>query len=379
MQDLPRPLKIAFDAKRLFHNREGLGSYARTLVSSMQELLPQHSYYLCTPTLSDHPYAQDFLDDKKYQHLIAPPKAQKAIWRSRGILKTLRENEIDVYWGLSNELPIGISKLRCKTLVTIHDLFYKKYPQQFSWADRLIVSKKYEAAMKSADTIIVASQNTRNDLVAHFPEVSERVEVVYQGTQYEGRQAALGSETDPYYLIVGSITQRKNIELIVKTYAEMKPEARLQVKIVGRATSHKEILLRQMKEGGVADSFEFLGQVSNQVLWNLYSGARALLFPSHYEGFGIPIIEALAAGVPVIGNASSSIPEIIGKHGIVIEYDSTESLMAAFLKLKDESIRIELLEGVETHLALFSKIKVIKGIERVLNDLVSGNLGRLLT
>ena len=312
MQDLPRPLNIAFDAKRLFHNREGLGSYARTLVSSMQELLPQHTYYLCTPTLSEHEYAQGFLDSKKYHHLVAPPKAQKALWRSKGILKVLTEHDIDVYWGLSNELPIGISKIECKSIVTIHDLFYKKYPKQFRWADRLIIAKKYEAAIKSADKIVVASQSTQKDLETYFSEVNERVEVVYQSTQYEGRQPEVGTESEPYYLIVGSITPRKNLELIVKTYAEMAPEARLKVKVVGRHTSHMDNLRRLMKELGVTDSFEFLGQVSDVNLWTLYSGARALLFPSYYEGFGIPILEALSAGIPIIGNASSSIPEVIG-------------------------------------------------------------------
>lgn len=372
-QDVNRPIKIAFDAKRIFHNGEGLGSYARTLVSSMQEYLPEYAYFLCTPTLSKHQYAKAFLDEKKYSHILAPPSANQAYWRSRGILRQLKEKDIDIYWGLSNELPIGITESGCQSIVTIHDLFYKKYPRQFKWVDRVILGRKYRSSIQSASKILVPSISTQKDLLMYFPKAKNRVEVVYQSTQYEGRVPEVLRDMEPYYLMVGSITPRKNLDLVVNTYAELEPEHRLKVKVVGRETRYADKLRTRINQHGVSDYFDFMGQVSDSELWTLYSGARALLFPSRYEGFGIPIIEALSAGVPVIGNSRSSIPEVVGKHGIVIEYDSTESLKAAFLKMKDDSIHRGLLKDVERHLYSFSKERVIKVVKKVLNDLIGQN------
>jgi len=359
--------KIAFDAKRLFHNREGLGSYARTLVSNMQALLPQHTYYLCTPDLGDNAYAQDFFDDSKYRHITAPTKANKSIWRTQGIVKDLRRHEIDVYWGLSNELPIGITQVGCKSLVTVHDLFYRYYPQQFGWLDRWVVGRKYRHAVNSADKVIVTSQHTHRDLIRAFPKV-EQVEVLYQSTAYEDRQPQIDPQAEPYYLMVGSITPRKNLALVVDTYAQLPPEERLKVRIVGRLTKYADQLKSTMARLGVESCFEFLGQVSNEDLWRLYSNAYALVFPSRYEGFGIPVLESLTAGVPVIGSSRSSIPEVIGKHGIVIEYDSTESLRAAFIKLKET--RASLLDGVDGHLKSFAKETTIQQVAHILSDLM---------
>ena len=332
-----KTFKIAFDAKRLFHNREGLGSYARTLVADLQTLYPQHQYYLFTPKASAHAYAEPFLDEEKFTIVTAEGK-NAWYWRSRGIVNDLRKHGIDVYWGLSNELPFGLSQLPIKKVVTIHDMIYKTFPQQFTWSDRWIYQRKFSNAIKSADIVMAASDSTRRDILKYFKGYEDKVATVYQAVPPVFRNRNGRSSVDQHYLMVGSINERKNLDLVVEAYKLLDEADRRPVVIVGGCKgAYYNMISHKIKSCKLEPYFRFVGQVDEGELIRLYQASIALLFPSLYEGFGIPIIEALTVGIPVIGNDISSIPEILGKYGIIIEYDRAESLKEAILKMNDNN------------------------------------------
>jgi len=348
-----RQLKIAFDAKRLFHNGEGLGAYARTVVSDLQHFFPQHQYFLCTPSVTNSAFSAGFLDGNKY-NIISPSKTGLAgsLWRSSGIVKDLKQRKIDVYFGLSNELPGGIDKSSIASLVTIHDVLFKAFPQQFSWIDRQVYQRKFTQAIATADMVLATSKYTERD-IRHYFSTSKEIEVVYQSIVPELRNSARTAKRN-HFLVVGTINERKNLALVIEAYRQLPKESRRPVKVVGEGKSYKAQMLARIQEYKLEPYFEFLGRVSDEKLSELYSASYALIFPTKYEGFGRPVIEALSHGTPVLTGLNSSLPEVVSKYGIIIEYDRPETLTEAMRAMASESKRSALMNGVKGHLAQFA-------------------------
>ncbi|MBK7010070.1 MAG: glycosyltransferase [Saprospiraceae bacterium] len=183
-----QPLIIGFDAKRLFLNDTGLGNYSRTLVKNMMKLYPQHEYHLFTPSIRETSETQIFLNGDC--HIHTPGKFEiKAVWRSRGMSKTINAMKLDVYHGLSHELPSGISTAT-RTVVSMHDLIYEIYPQFFPWYNRWVYRWKYKTSCKKANHVIAISEATRKDLISRYHLDEKQVSVVYQscGDYFKPRQ-----------------------------------------------------------------------------------------------------------------------------------------------------------------------------------------------
>lgn len=355
-------LKIAFDAKRLFHNREGLGSYARTLIADLKSHFPEHDYYLCTSSIST-----DFCDPAFYNPgnytILLPPKGMNASWwRAKGIVSSLREHEIDVYFGLSNELPWGIEKLSIRTVVTIHDMLYKTFPQQFTRIDRWIYAKKFSHAIRTADVVLATSNHTKTDILKYHEVDADKIRVAYQSVASAFRAVKSFSGLGEYYLMVGTINERKNQIALVKAFSLLAEHEKRPVIIVGRATKYKQKLVEQIKAHHLEPYFSFKENVETAQLIELYKNAVALVFPSKYEGFGIPVIEALHLGIPVIGVKNSSLPEVVSKYGIIIEYNIPELLAKAIKLMNQEEVRSNYLNGVEKHLDKFDSSTVSKAV-----------------
>ena len=369
MSSNPTSLKIAFDAKRLFHNREGLGQYARTLVSGIQEAYPQHTYCLCTPSTSeDYPY---FLDESRFK-VIKPSSKSRKLWRQIGVVEVLKKENVDIYFGLSNELPRGLSKSGIKSVVSIHDLLYKVFPQQFSMADRMIYNMKFKHAVNEADKIVVTSQHTQQDLERLLSADRNKIELIYQSSFRTEEVLEVPLSSRKHFLFVGTINERKNLKLVVEAYNRLSEEDRRPIIVVGKGKKYRKEVKELIKQYGLDKYFKFLGNVSDNHLRGLYKNAIALLFPSKYEGFGRPVIESLALGTPVIAMKTSSIPEVVGKHGIIIEYDRTDSLIEAMRKITNPKVAEELLEGRQAHLKAFQKEEHITLIMNMLENLQVG-------
>ena len=167
--------------------------------------------------------------------------------------------------------------------------------------------------------------------------------------------------------MVGSINERKNLDLVVEAYKLLAEADRKPVVIVGRGKgAYYDKVNQKIKSSGLESHFVFLGQVDTEELIRLYKASIALLFPSLYEGFGIPILEALTVGIPVIGNDISSIPEVLGKYGIIIEYNRAESLKEAILEFNDKKVSFFNVENVPQHLKQFNHQVVVQAIAETL-------------
>lgn len=328
-----QPLKIGFDAKRAFLNKTGLGNYSRGVIKILAELFPENDYHLYTPKVGTG-FGTRFSGLLKSVKVHLPKQNKfKSLWRSRGIIRDLKRDEIQLYHGLSQELPFGIEKSGIKTVVTIHDLIYLKYPEYFSWINRTIYEWKARTACKSADLIIAVSEQTKTDLIKHFALPPQKIKVVYQGCdpifwepQNEAVKEAIRAKYNlpqKFILNVGTIETRKNLLLAAKALKNIPKEVFLVV--VGKQTKYAKLVKNYQIKEALQNRVLFLSNVSFKDLPVIYRLAEIFVYPSRYEGFGIPIVEALCSGTPVIAATGSCLEEAGGPDSIYVDPDDDAS------------------------------------------------------
>lgn len=320
-------LKIGYDAKRLFHNHTGLGNYSRTLLRNLQQMYPQHEYHLFTPKLSNHPEVLYFLEDNRF--IVHDYQGHfGSLWRSYGIKKNIDALGLDLFHGLSHEIPFG--EMKTRTVVSFHDLIYEYYPKQFGLWDRKSYQKKYRYAAQNTNHVVAISESTKRDLIKLYELDEERISVVYQSCNPLFKTMPRSTkEQEAYFLYVGSLIERKSAKLIVEAYRLMPENKRIKVKIVGKGGQYADELHALVKNYGLGGHFEFLNHIDNSKLISLYDNALAMVYPSIYEGFGIPLIESLYRNTPVITTNASSLPEAAGPGAIYIEPHNAEQLADA--------------------------------------------------
>lgn len=328
-------MKIGFDAKRLFHNNTGLGNYARNLVKQLYECYPENEYHLFTPKISDQDYAKFFIDNNFIIH-TKPKWAISWFWRTIGVSKKVNALHLDIYHGLSHEIPYFINP-RTKTVVTIHDLIYEIKASLFSPIDRLFYKIKYRSSCQRADHIIAISNQTKVDLEKYY-QITHKTTCLYQSCADLFQQNNPTTESPKeYFLYVGTLNERKGLLQIVKAYALLPDQFKLPFVVIGDGGEYKNQVLKEIKINNLQQYFLFKGNIDNNKLLKYYDDSLCLVLPSLYEGFGIPIIESLFRKRPVITSKISSLPEACGPGGVLIDPLRPEEIANAMILLFDES------------------------------------------
>ncbi len=334
-------MKIGYDAKRLFCNTTGLGNYSRTLVHNLQKHAPQNEYYLYTPKQKKLSEAQHFKQNEAY-HIYVSKASLKAWWRSLGITKQLQNDQLDIYHGLSNELPFGLNKTAIKSVVTIHDLIFKIYPDTYPFFDRLFYDVKFKNSCLQADKIIAISESTKTDIVHYYNIKPEKIEVIYQSClphyfETDCNEKAYQKLPNEYLLYVGSVIPRKNLKLIIEAYKLLPKDCSIPLVIVGQGKQYKKKMNQLIRKYGLEKLFIWLSSVDSQQLKTLYRQAQLLVYPSFYEGFGLPVAEALLCKTPVITAQTSSLKEAGGNTSIYIDPKNAEELAIAIERVLTNS------------------------------------------
>lgn len=331
-------MRIGFDAKRLFCNFTGLGNYSRTLVANLAKFHPSHSYHLYSPSLKKQAKTSPFFNNP-YQ-AFAPQTAFKSLWRSFAIPKQLQQDSIDLYHGLSHELPIGIQQSGIKSIVTIHDLIFKVYPETYSFFDRKIYDWKFRYSCQKADRIIAISEHTKQDIVHYYNINPKKIKVIYQACQQlyytlnDSKSVDLLLQKyqlpERYVLSVGTLQERKNLKLLFKAYQHLPKAQQLPIVIVGNGGSYKEEvqqLLQKMRLEPLV--FWITNLEADETLQALYQKATLLVYPSFYEGFGLPVVEALLSKTPVITANTSALKEAGGPDSLYVSPTDDKALAKA--------------------------------------------------
>jgi glycosyltransferase involved in cell wall biosynthesis len=373
-------LHIGFDAKRAFFNNRGLGNYSRDTIRILSEQIPDNKYVFFTPKTKN---SISFYF-KPESRIITPTsffyKKMSSLWRSRGILKDIRKENLDIYHGLSHELPYGIEKENVRTVVTMHDLIFLKNPELFPFFDRYSFKKKYIHSCKIADRVIAVSQQTKDDIIEYIGIEEEKIDVVYQGCNplfytvasddQKKKTAIKYGLPDNYMLIVGAIEKRKNHELILKAMHRLKNT--LPLVIIGRPSAYKHELIELIKKFSLDTKVIFPENVETAELPVIYQSATLFIYPSLFEGFGIPILEALACGIPVITSKGSCFAETGGNAAYYVDSSDADELADAIAKITDDSgLRKDMITKGFKHAELFSDKSIAHNLSTVYSRVLS--------
>jgi glycosyltransferase involved in cell wall biosynthesis len=362
-------MNLGFDAKRAFHNATGLGNYSRDVLRILHDHAPEHGLfaYLGRPG----PIAFDPGPRLRVRPpSTVPGRLLPAAWRQRGILRELRRDGIDLFHGLSAELPLGIESSGIASVVTIHDLIFERHPELYPAADRWIFRWKARSAARRAGLVVAASEQTRGDLVEIYRIPADRIRVVYQGCHAAFRAGAGPAELGEvarrwslpprFVLSVGTIERRKNLLAAVKAIEGI-PEVSLVA--VGRRTSYAGEVDAHLAARGLGGRVRLLQGVAREDLAAMYRLAEALVYPSHFEGFGIPIVEALVSGTPVVTTRGGCFAEAGGPGSAYVDPADPEELREALRSILDDPARREAMrEAGLAHARRFDDAEIARSL-----------------
>lgn len=373
-------MRIGFDAKRLFVNNTGLGNYSRTLVENLHRFHPEHDLYLYAPRLVRNDRTEVFFESG--YRLRSPMGPAKMGWRSFGITHNLRKDGIELYHGLSHELPFNLEKSKIPSVVTIHDLLYKYFPMDFPLIDRWVYEKKFSAACSKADRIIAISEATRTDIMEHFGIRPQRIQVIYQTIhpifRHTPAMETISNVREKYnlpaefILYVGSIIRRKNLEVLIKALDLMPPKKRLPLIIVGNGKIYLDYIEQLIDDLKLHHNIIRIKNPSLDEINIFYRLASISVYPSLMEGFGLPVLESIACGTPVITTRRSSLVEAGGKVAYYIDGGDEEELAALMMqKIGTKESFGENIE-VQRHLAQFYPERLTEQLDNLYKEVKSG-------
>jgi len=333
-------MKIGFDAKRAFHNKSGLGNYSRDSIRLLSDFFPDNEYLLYNPKVGN----VDFKINESNTRIVYPNgklnKLLSSYWRQKPIVKQLIKDKVDVFVGLSNEIPNGLEETSIKSIVVIHDLIFIRFPELYSAIDVKIHVKKVKRACRIADKIIAISQSTKNDIVEFLKVDPDKIEVVYQGCHpafqkdFNIEQQKTVKEKfnlpERYILNVGTIEKRKGLLTAVQAISDFND---VHLVVVGKETKYTETVKEFITKFNMQNRVHFLKNVSMPELASIYQLADIFVYPSIFEGFGIPIIEALFSKTPVISSTGSCFSEAGGEYSWYVEPGNSSELKLAILEL----------------------------------------------
>jgi len=300
-------------------------------------------------------------------------------WRDLGLVDELERWGTEVYHS-----PLFVCPLvkACKYIVTLHDVIPLAAPEHCQPEFQRFFEQMAYPCLSLADRVVTVSEFSRRDILRHLSLPEEKVVVVPECAGAEFRPAREGESFErvlgqcgverPFVLYVGSIERRKNVDGLLAAYAKLPPalRARLLLVIVGRDQTAGLSVAELTKKFGIAENVVLAGYLPDDDLAVLYRAARMFVFPSRYEGFGLPVLEAMASGVPVITSNVTSLPEVAGDAATLVDPDDADGLAAAMQQLhEDEALRAGLIERGLRRAVEFSPEAMTKRMTAVYDSL----------
>ena len=345
-------MNIGFDAKRAYHNGTGLGHYSRSLLHLLSVYYPEHQYYLFNPR---SPNSFEVKGDNIHEVLPGGffNKLFRSAWRSSWVKKDLQRLKIGLYHGLSHEIPIGIQQTGIRSVVTIHDLIHERHPEQYNPIDVKIYSKKFRNACEHADRVIAISEQTKRDIIEFYKIPEKKIIVCYQSCNpvfakqvAEEKKKEIAKKYNlpsQFFLSVGSIIQRKNLLNICKAVFLLRNELDIPLVVIGEGGKYKKLVKDYIIQNRMEEKIIFLPDdsathndksfLTPEVLAVIYQSAIAMIYPSFFEGFGAPVLEALWSRLPVITSNVSCLPEAGGPGSYYVDPNNAEEIAAGMKKI----------------------------------------------
>ena len=331
------PHTIAIDARKI--RDFGIGTYVRNLIRELAEIDRESSYFIITG-----PAGRDALKrlPENFQLSIqrSPVYSVRELFTLSWHLLRLRA---DLYHATHYVMPL---MLPCRSVVTIHDIIHLLYPEflpnriAFLYAERMI-----RRSLQRGDRVVSVSRNTKSDLMSYFKIGGDKIDVVYNGIENDFRKALPSGDLErwmrnlglerPYLLFVGNPKPHKNLDNVVKAYAEALKQNDFPHRLVCVGDrGGLEFKIRQRAEQlGISERILLLGHVAQEALPAIYQGAAAFLYPTLYEGFGLPVVEAMASRVPVITSNTSALKEIAAGYADLVNPLDVGAIAGAIVRV----------------------------------------------
>ncbi|MCX6817083.1 MAG: glycosyltransferase family 1 protein [Candidatus Beckwithbacteria bacterium] len=378
---------IGIDASRAFgKDKTGTENYSKEIIEAILKLpeAKKHEFilYVRNPIRSD-------LAGLQGRTLQVKEINWKMLWTQGGLALELLKNPVEVLWVPAHTLPV-IRNPKIKTVVTIHGLEYEFLPQYYQFPQKLWLNKSTEYAVKQADRLIAVSAWTKKQLAARLGADEKKITVIHEGIspkfinrQFSGeylRQIRYKySLPGKYILFVGTVQPRKNLVRLIEAFSKLITHPVCghlphrvwngDLVIVGKLGWMYEEILAAPKKYKVEKRVKFIGRVAEADLAAVYKMAQVFVYPSLMEGFGLPILEALALGIPVITSDRGALPEVAGEGALIINPEKTEEITQAIrLVLENDELRQGLIEKGLRQVKQFSWEKAARETLEILTD-----------
>jgi glycosyltransferase involved in cell wall biosynthesis len=363
---------IAVNTRLLLKDRlEGMGWFAYESLKRITKNHPEHQFLF----LFDRPFAEEFIFSDNVSPIVVGPQARHPFlwywWLEQALPKVLHKQDPDLFLSPDGFLPLSYSSpagvKKCKFLAVIHDLYFEHYPQEIPFLASKFFKKYFPGYVKKATRIATVSEYSKQDIANVYGFSPDKIDVVYDGANElfkpqaplqlspKGREQVLKVlpfEEDlggaDFFLFVGALSPRKNVARLLQAFDEFKKNSTTKIKlvIVGEKLFMTSEIERVFNKMQFKNDVVFTGRLQTEALNEVMAAALALVFVPYFEGFGIPILEAMYCDVPVITSNVTSMPEVAGNAGLLADPFSVDSIKEAMLKISTDAVlRNKLIEN----------------------------------
>ena len=363
-------MKIAINTRFLLPTKlEGFGWFTHEVVKRIVQNNPEHEFYF----FFDRKYDLKFIYGDNVTPIVINPPARHPflyyLWFEFGVKKALRKHNIDVFLSPDGYLSLGSD---VKQIPVIHDLSFVHYPEDLPFLNEKYVNHYFPKFAKKASKIITVSEYSKSDIEKSFGISEDKITVAHNGIGdffqpilEEKKKETRSKFTNgkEYFLFVSALQPRKNVTKLFEAFDQFKKETKSDVKLL--MVGEKYWWNKEIKQVFDAMTYQseviFTGHIQAEDLKNVYGAGLALTYVSYFEGFGIPLVEAMKCELPIISSDKTSLPEVGGEAAIYVNPFSTEDIKNGMLRIfKDQSLREELIENGKSRAQLFSWDKTAK-------------------
>lgn len=360
--------RFGYDVDSGLPNRVGSGEFCFQLLKSLSKVDKKNNYFIYLP-LSPTQDMPEESENWKYEVFSA-----KKLWTLIGLGKKLfkNENELDVFYSPTHYLPLNF---KTPSVIAILDVSYLHFPNLFKKKDLFMLKYWGKYSIKKSKKIITISESSKNDIINLYKVPAHKIAVIYPGIK-EVRSNHLSMDdikekfeiNNKYILFVGTLQPRKNITRLIEAFSKLKTDADLV--IVGKKGWQYEEILEAPRKFEVKNRVKFIENALDEDLPSLYKNAEFFILPSLYEGFGLPVLEAMNYGCPVITSDVSSLPEAGGDAALYVDPENVEDISKKMQELLvDKDLRDRLIKKGHEQVKKFSWEKSAKETLKVLENL----------
>ena len=373
-------MKIIIDISRILNEKAGVGRYCRNLLHHILSKDSKNEYLLVGAYLKNAVAKKKILNEFKKDNVRLkifplPSRIKESLWQAKLPILANVLPSADIYLALSFlDFPFWV---KAPKVLIVYDLTTFRYPEHLGEKISADFNQKTKLACQAADKIIAISKATKNDLIELLKIPPGKIEVIYPGrTDFRSVSKSLpsGLKKQAFILTVGTIEPRKNLEGLFKAYALLPPnlQEKYPLAVVGAEGWQTAKIFNTFNRLNLGGKVKFLGYVSDEVLARLYREAAVFCYPSLYEGFGFPVLEALSFGTPAVISRTSSLPEVAGRGALYVDPQDPKSISGGLERLlehKEEAEGLRKLALIEAQKFSWEKtahetLKVFERIER---------------